>query len=189
MTRPKRSTRIKKTRVNTADMLASQIMPASQAARKDFELCDVANHTDADQRHMQRSGAKQTIRRKTHIQILAARKVITLEQAPILQWYADQHEAGFGTVGCTANYGGAGGGGFGSHDLLARYGEQQIARDNYHFARKAIPPHCRAMFERVVLGALPLARADASGRFQRIGPAFRQAVGHLEDAIGHLVPR
>jgi len=189
MTRPKRSTRIKKTRVNTADMLASQIMPASQAQRGDYELCDVANHTDADQRHMQRSGAKQTLRKLTHIRILAARKVIALEQVGLLQWYADQHEQGYATVGCTANWGGTGGGGFGPKDLMARYGEQQTARENYHFARMSIPPRYRAMFENVVLGALPVARSDVRQRWARPGHAFRKAVAYLEEAVGHLVPR
>ena len=68
MTRPnKRSTRIKKTRVNTADMLASQIMPTAQCIPGTFEECDAPNTTDADQRHSTRSGQTRTIRKLTRI--------------------------------------------------------------------------------------------------------------------------
>lgn len=175
--------------------LARSILPEAQVKPGLFVVRDVVNHTDADQRRSERSGEKRTIERKGHIQTLASRGVIEQADVPVLRWYADQHELGFATVGCTANYCGAGGGGFGPSDLLARYKAQSEARANYRMAWLAIPPVHRQLLDRVVLGQVPLTRAATaigggrSARYSRIHHAFRQAVRHLTDAIGHLVER
>jgi hypothetical protein len=138
---------------------------------------------------MVRSGEKRTVRRLSHIDLLIARRVISREHGALCQWYADQHEIGFQTVGCTANYLGAGGGGFGAHDLLARYAEQAIARTNYVLARGSISPKLIQLFERVVLLGVPVARAGEkiTGRATRLGSTFRRAVEQLDEGIGHMV--
>jgi hypothetical protein len=173
------------------ERVARGILPPEQVRRRDYTLADVANHTDAEQRHMVRSGEKKTIKRKTHIAILYARKALTARQAAICEWYAEQHEVGFEVgLGVCANYCGAGGGGFGADDLLARHKAQAEARHNYATARSALRPAERIVFERVVLDKVPLAKAAIFSN-RRITVtntnAFRRAIAELEDTIGHLV--
>lgn len=168
-------------------LLALSIVPAAQVANGTFTECNVANHSDKDQRHSVRSKEVKTIRRKSHIDILVNRRTLTPRQGQLCQWYADQHEIGFATVGCIANYLGAGGGGFGAMDLLARYSEQSIARANYAEAKQSISHMLLTMFERVVLGRIGLGEAGGKARHSRLSLSFRLAVDELERGIGHLV--
>jgi hypothetical protein len=175
----------RKSKPPLAERIARNIVPIEQVRRKDYTLADVANHTDAEQRHMVRSGEKKTIKRKTNIQVMVERGVLTREQGRLCEWYAEQHELGFATVGCTANYLGAGGGGFGAMDLLARYAEQANARGNYAFAKAALGP-LAPLFEKVVLTryGLPWGKRHRTSLLHR---TFDLAVRRLDEAVGHLV--
>lgn len=186
----------RKTDEQLANDMARSLLPAasicfddkshSRARKTAFVLVDVQNHSEADQRHMTRSGQKKTIRRKTHIQKLVAQRQLTEAQGAICKWYADQHEQGFATVGCTANYGGAGGGGFGSYDLLARYQAQAIARNNYTTARLSLGM-LASLFERVVIHETPIAEPGQRGIATRLRCSLSLAIQRLDQAIGHLV--
>lgn len=173
-------------RVDEATKIARLVLPEGQADRGGFAVADVANHSDSDQRHMVRSGEKRTVCRLTHIERLKRLNAITSEQALICEWYAKQHELGYQTVGCTANYSGAGGGGFGPSDLLARYKAQARARDNHIAARAAIPPALRHLFERVVLHGHGLAAAGGQTKphsrvYSRLSISFRYACDCLRE--------
>lgn len=145
--------RLKKRKVKTdpVEKLALSIIPDQQYRGGSFAIRDISNHSEADQRTMVRSGNKQTIRRKTRIEMLRDSGVINQEQAVACEWYAAAHELGFGTIGCTANYAGAGGGVFGSSDLLARYKAQSEARENFYYARQSIPAHLIPSLDAVAL--------------------------------------
>lgn len=168
----------------TKQILKMGIVPPVQVRRGDFDLHDVANHSEADQRHMVRSKETQTVRRKSHLEKLCSRKAITPDQFRICQWYADQYEAGFATVGCTANYMGAGGGGFGAKDLFARYEAQLAARENYAMAKATISRPLISLFERVVIHQTPI---NEGGRCTRLSLSFRLAVRQLESGVGHML--
>lgn len=176
------SRRLRKTREDPTSKRARSILPAEQAGKRDLVVCDVANHSDADQRASVRSGETRTVRRLTRVELLVKAKVINLDQAAACAWYVDAHELGFQTVGCTANYGGAGGGGFGSNDLLARYKAQGEAREDYFFARSAIPQHLLQTFEGVVLGTgrppHMMPKADRL-RFSLAAFLLHQQIGHM----------
>lgn len=168
----RRSTKIKQ-RQDPATKLARSILPAAQAKPGAFSLVDVANHSDGDQRHSVRSGETKTIRRTPKIMQLVNAKVITKAEALTCQWYADRHSEGFDTLGITANYGGAGGGGCTAYTHLARHKAQMIARDEYQRARAAISPTLIGLFERVVL----------HGRSSRLGLSFRLAIRQLDEYL------
>lgn len=184
--------RIRKVRSDPVAAKAREIgVPEAQVGRGDLALRDVANHNDNDQRAMvrQRAGeergdkARQTVRRLTRIEQLAKKGEITPEQARACQWYANAHELGFQTVGCTANYGGAGGGAFGSSDLLARYSAQAEARENFYYARRAIPDHLVVPFESIVLGSgRPVHMLPKNDRAR-----FSMAAHLLYGQIAHLL--
>jgi hypothetical protein len=177
-----------KRKQDLATKLAATILPEEQVKPRLFAVSDVSNHSDEDQRYMLRSGQKKTIRRLTAIGRLVALRTISRREGAICQWYADQHEQGFEVSnGCTANYLGTGGGGFGMDDLLARHNNQAIARQNYDQARKAIDPRLIGLFERVVLGKLGLGEAGGKERYSRLSRSFRLAVDQLDRAVGHLV--
>ncbi len=183
----RQSTRIKRERIDPVSKVAREIDLAS-AHHADFALVDVSNRSEADTRATMRSGAKQTLIRKTRVQRLVSAGTIDEHQAKAIQWYADQHEAGYATVGCTANYGGTGGGGFGTSDLLARYGEQAEARDNYLWAKNFIPNDLIAGFEAVVLDQHGLNEVPTIGnsertRFRNRRAAFRLACDYLHIGI------
>lgn len=143
--------RSRRTKVDPVEKLALSIIPDQQFRGGDFAIRDIANHSEDDQRTMVRSGNKQTIRRRTRVEMMRDSKAINQEQALACEWYAEAYQLGFQTIGCTANYTGAGGGGFGASDLLARYKAQAEARENYHFARLAIPAHLIPALDSVVL--------------------------------------
>jgi hypothetical protein len=180
-----KSRRVRKQRVPEEEKLARSLgLPGYRAGH--FQAVDIANRTDDDQRKMVRSQEMRTLRRTTHIERLASAGTITKDQADICEWYASQHELGYSTIGCTANYGGAGGGGFGSSDLLARYKAQARARNNHIAARAAIPPALRHLFDRVVLHGHGLASGDNSLRphsraYSRLSSSFRHACNCLRE--------
>lgn len=145
----RRTRKVRKTREDPVLKLAKTILPLEQC--HNLAIRDVANHTEADQRASIRSGETRTVRKLTRVERLTKAGVITPEQAAACEAYCEFYELGFQTVGCTANYTGAGGGGFGSGDLLARYKAQQEARENYYYARSALPERLQYMFEAVLL--------------------------------------
>jgi hypothetical protein len=144
--------RLSKPKPDPTVLLALSIVPAAQVANGSFREVNVANHTDADQRHAVRSKETRTVRRLSRVELMAKSGVITSDQALACGWYAFCYEMGYQTVGCTANYSGAGGGGFGVGDLLARYKAQSDARENYLYAKQSIPNHLLGLFEGIVLG-------------------------------------
>jgi hypothetical protein len=177
-----------KQKADPAVRLARSIgVPEAQIANGQFKESNVANFTEAQQRHAVRSKEVKTVKRMSHIDKLVARRTLTMRQGQLCQWYADQREIGYATVGCTANYCGAGGGGFGSSDLLARYSEQAIARNNYSEARQSIDLRLLPMFERIVIAGWSMAEAGERKRPAVISELFRLAVDQLEQGIGHLV--
>ena len=177
----------RKPKMDPATKLALTLVPTAQVANGRFKEANVANFTEAQQRHSVRSKEVKTVKRVSHIETLVNRRTLTQRQGQLCQWYADQREIGYATVGCTANYCGAGGGGFGAGDLLARYREQMIARNNYSEARHSIDMRLLPMFERVVIGGWSMAEAGDRQRPAVISELFRLAVDQLEQGIGHLV--
>jgi hypothetical protein len=161
-------------------------VPPVQRRQGTFAIVDIANRTDADQRHMVRSGEKRTVRRMTHLEKLYARKVLTLRQLRICEWYADQHEKGFATTCHISNYGSAGGSAPGSMDLLAKTRDQVIAREMYRQARMSISPMLISLFERVVLGQTHIGDGETWRRKSALKHTFRLAVDQLDRACGHL---
>jgi hypothetical protein len=143
--------RKRKTKVDPVLKLAESILPAAQIRNHLYAICGVSNHSDADQRAMVRSGETKTLRRLTRIELMQRAGIINAEQAAACEFYAAAYQLGFQTIGCTANYGGAGGGSFGSSDLLARYKAQAEARENYYYARLAVPKHLLPSLDTVVL--------------------------------------
>jgi hypothetical protein len=193
MPKPRNSRRIRKQRVDPVRKLGVAIgVPVEQLTNDSFKKCDVVNHSEDDHRAMVRAmggadklneDARLTVRRLTRIELLQKAGVISAEQASACGWYAIQHEMAFHTVGCTANYGGAGGSGFGANDLLARYKAQSEARENYRYARQAIPDHLIGNFEAIVLG---------TGRPPHMMPKedklrFSLAAFLLHQQIGHML--
>ncbi len=174
------SRRIRKGRVDPIVKLAKTILPPEQ--HRNLIIRDVANHSEADQRASVRSGETKTVRKLTRVERLQKADVITAEQALACEWYASAYELGFQTVGCTANYSGAGGGGFGSSDLFARYKAQGEARDNYRYARSAIPRALLPLFEQVVL---EMGQPDIRHLTKEQRLRFSMAAYLLHGQVGH----
>lgn len=184
MTRANR--KVKRAGDNPANRIAKDIgMTESQIAQGNLVVCGVSNHSEADQRHMTRSGTKHTVRRLTRIERLVKLGIIDKDQAIACQWYADQHCIGYDTVGCTANYDGAGGGGGGAPDF-ARSKAQYIARENFAYARLGIPPELVTLFDQVTLGFLGENdfRTVTKNETLRIGIAAWRLHGQVSHLIG-----
>jgi len=180
------SRRIKKNRIDPADKVARGLeapVPVIQLGRGNFVVRDVANHTEDDQRVMVRSKKTQTVRRKTRIERMVAIGLIDKDQQSACEWYANAHELGYATVGCTANYCGAGGGGFGSSDLFARYKAQQEAREDYAYARKAIPADYLVVFDYLLFGP----DIDLKGLPEHARNSISLAAWLLHGQIGHML--
>lgn len=182
MAKANRSRRTRKNREDPVVRLALRITTPEQA-RHALREVDVVNHTAADQRHSIRAKETKTVRKLTRVEMLVRTGDITHDQAAACTWYAMAYELGFQTIGCTANYCGAGGGGFGAGDLLARYKAQGEARDNYFYARSVIPPHLLGIFEGIILG---------NGRPPHMLPKadklrFSLAAFRLHEQIGHML--
>ena len=146
MAKPRR-----KTDEQLANEMARTLLPASQAKRGEFKLVDVQNHSDADQRHMKRSGQARTIRRLTRIEKLQHRGVIDKREGAACEWYAGAHSARYDTSGVTANYGESNGAATTNFDHLPKTKAQWEALTHFDFARAGISPSCLGLFEAVVL--------------------------------------
>lgn len=85
--------------------LVDKILPDGLAARLDLAMVDVANQTDADQRHMVRSEQTRTVRRLTRIERMARAGMIEKHHVAACEWYASAHALGYDTIGVTAQYG------------------------------------------------------------------------------------
>ncbi len=171
--------RIRKNRIDPATRKAREIgLPEAQNIRGDFTLHDIANHSEADQRHMVRSGKRETIRRYTKIEKLERAGVIDKREALACEWYATAHAMRFDTVGITARYGCASGGGCTNFDHLPKTREQEEAFRNFEFARQAINPFFLPMFERVVLHGRPLGKLAITFR-----TVARQLLRHIEGRV------
>jgi hypothetical protein len=168
----------KKPRVDPVVKLALTITTPEQV-RHGIREVDVANHSEADQRASVRSKETRTIRKLTRVELLARSGLLTQEQAVVCSWYQERHELGFQTVGCTSNYAGAGGGSINSSDLLARYKDQAEAREDYQYARQAIPQHLLGIFEGVVLGNGRMPQGSDRLRFNLAVLRLYQQVGHM----------
>ena len=145
-------------------------VPAAQLGQNAFTIVDVANHSEADQRHAVRSRQMRTVRRKPKLMQLYDARVLTLDGYKACLWYHDLHALGYDTLGITANYGGGVGGGQTSFTHFARYHEQGDARNDYMLARAGIDRLLLPLLERVVLHGRPIGRLAIS---------FRRAVDQL----------
>lgn len=174
--------RTRKARIDPVVKLASSILPAAQVAQGGLVIRDVANHSEADQRASIRSGETKTVRKMTRVELLHKAGIITVEQMAACEWYLSAYELGYQTVGCTANYSGAGGGGFNGGHLMSRYKAQAEARENYHYAKQAIPEHLLGIFERVVIGPMDIRTLTKEGRLR-----FSMAAFLLHGQIGHML--
>jgi hypothetical protein len=171
-----------KTKVDQVAKLAMSILPPEQLRNNLYEICGVANHSVADQRDSMSLKRTKTLRRRTRIELMQRAGIINAEQAAACEFYAAAYQLGFQTIGCTANYGGAGGGSFGSSDLLSRYKAQAEARENYHFARLAIPAHLLPSLDAVVLetGRPPqMMRKEEKLRFSLAAFLLLGQIGHM----------
>lgn len=182
-----RSRKIKPGR-SEAERIIAAIVPDGDAARVGLVLADVANQTDADQRHMVRSEQTRTVRRLTRIERMARAGMIEKHHVAACEWYAAAHALGYDTLGITARYGEGTGGGNGGHTHMARYKAQREAREDYHFAREALPAPCLDIFESVVLNGNPVTHGH-SGR-EAINRRLRFVVcaDVLHGRIAHMLP-
>lgn len=189
----------KRGRVKTPEQQAVRIARSIGVPERQMRgliLVDVSNRSDTDQRHSVRSGETRTVRKLTRIERLHRAGTIERHEAAACQWYADAYSLGYDTIGCTANYAGAGGGGRVSDHLFARYRAQDEARANYAFARIAIPREFLPMFEAVVLEGRAIAEAGTGlyeqlSRSQKLGKlaaTFRLTANLLHGHIAHCLP-
>jgi hypothetical protein len=181
MAKQRNSRRIRKQRVPKLEKLALSITTPEQA-RHGLREVDVANFSDADVKDADSLKRLKTVRKLTRVELLTRAGVITPDQALACEWYLTAYELGYQTVGCTANYLGAGGGGFGASDLLSRYKAQGEARENYLYAKQAIPEYLIGLFDRVVLGPLDIRTLTKEERLR-----FSLAAFLLHGQIGHLL--
>jgi hypothetical protein len=176
------SRRLRKKRVDPVVKLARTILPEEQSSKGDLAIRDVANHSEADQRATVRSKERETVRRLTRVELLHKARIIDADQMAACEFYLNAYELGYQTIGCTANYMGAGGGGFGSSDLLARYKAQSEARENFQYAKHAIPGHLRNTFDRIVIGPMDIRTITNQQRLE-----FSLAAFLLHGQIGHML--
>lgn len=152
------SRRLRKQRVDPVIKAALGITTPEQARRGDLKLVDVSNYTADDQRHMERSGERRTIRRQTKIDELKARGVLDDDEAKACEWYHRAHALRYDTLGVTARYGDGGGNSGTNYDHLPKTREQEDAWHNFEYARDGISPTIRLMFDRVVLHGWPIGK-------------------------------
>ena len=174
----KRNSRRARKRNDPTAKIARKITTEAQVANGKFVLCDVSNHNDQDQRHMVRSGERQTIRRQPKFEELRIRKVISEPEAAACRWYLDTHAARYDTVGVTARYGTYSSSGCSNFDHLPKTKQQQDAWLHFSQARAAINPFFLPMFERIVLHGRPLGRLTISFR-----TAVRELLAQIEGKV------
>jgi hypothetical protein len=178
MSRRTNRQRISKPKPDPTVLLALSIVPAAQVANGRFEKCSVSNHSDADQRHMVRSGERSTIRRKPKIDELVQRGTISQREAAACEWYASAHALRYDTTGVTMRYGSVGGGRGTNFDHLPKTREQEDAYRHFTYAREGINPFFLPMFERIVLYGRPLGKLGITFR-----TAARELLARIEDKV------
>lgn len=177
-----RTGKTKRPRPDPVVKLAATILPPEQCDPRLLEEAWVASYSEADLRHAMRSKETKTVRKRTRVEILTDAGIITKDQAAACDWYLTAHELGYQTVGCTANYTGAGGGGFSAQCLAGRYKAQREARANYLYAKLAIPAYLLGIFEKVVLGPMDIRTLTREDRTR-----FSLAAFKLHGQIGHML--
>jgi hypothetical protein len=169
----------KRPRLDEATRIARAILPLTQANRGGFKVVDIANRSDADQRHMVRSGEKRTIRRLTHVERLSVTQGLDQRELAALQWYADAHAARYDTLGIIGNYGEGTRCGRTDFDHLPSNIDQALAAEQFDHARSAISAPIRNMFDRVVLQGFHVGKGT-----ERL---FRLALNQLMHRIEQFV--
>lgn len=150
--------------------MARSMLPASQARKNEFKLVDVQNHSEADQRHMKRSGQARTIRRKTRLEKLYLRKLLDVRELLACEWYQAQHEMERDTLVKVADWQAT------SPSSDRAYGHWpsgtilEPGQSLFDWARESIPPIARPMFDRIVL------HGQSAGKW---GPAFKLSAARL----------
>lgn len=179
----RQSRKLRRTRVDEGTKIARSLgtvgFPSIQAERGGFQVVDVANHSDADQRHMVRSGEKRTVRKRTHIEKLALRLSLDQREAAACQWYADAHAQRYDTLGITSAYGEQSRASKTNFDHLPNTLEQDMAAEQFGTAREAISPPLRLMFDRIILQGWHVGQSTEF--------LFRLAVGQLMHCIEGFV--
>jgi len=170
----RRTNKIRRKRTPEQELARAIGLPLDQL-RRGFRLVEVANRTDADQRHSIRSKQTRTLRKLTRTEKLQRAGVITTEQAAACEWFAAAHALGYDTLGVTANYEPTIGSGDSVHTHLARNKAQLGAREDYRFACAGISPILLPLLERVLLRGRPIGR---------LGISFRMAVRELTERVG-----
>ncbi len=165
-------------------------VPAEQ--RTDLVIVDVKNVTEADGRHLARSKQAFTVRRLSRLERLYATKTIDLRQLRVCEWYADTFEKALGARRIVADYGATISGCNGNFDFLASTPEEERARDDFKYARMAVPPMFQTLFEGVVLDGMNLTQAGnglfmdtgKASRSMKLAAAFRMTADLLYGQIG-----
>ncbi len=164
----------RKTPDQEANEMARALLPAAQAVKGDFSLVDVQNFSEADQRHMKRSGQIRTIRRKTRLEKLYLRKLLTVRELLACEWYQAQHEAENDTLVRIADWQASSPSsdkafGHWPAGMILEPGQSML-----EWAREAIPPIARPMFDRIVI------QGQSAGKW---GPAFKLVAARLLEHI------
>ncbi|WP_324807189.1 hypothetical protein SH584_11410 [Sphingomonas sp. LY29] len=153
-------------RVSSAAQVARKIgLPEAQIANDDFVLADVSNHSDAEQRHMVRSGEKKTVRKKTKLEKLYDAGLLTLEGYRACRWYQDSYSLGYDTIGVVAQYENTGGVSSGQRTFSHSGTLEQVqARLDYAFAREGLDSMALSLLDKVVLHGRPIGRLSITFR-------------------------
>lgn len=93
---------------------------------------------------------KETVRRLTRIEKLAASGVLEPHMRLACEYYAECHAIGFDGACRTSNFEGGSGGGE-AIDHLARSKREMMARDDYRWARGFLPSFLVGLFEAIII--------------------------------------
>ncbi len=173
-TKPKPS----KPKVDPTIALALATVPAIQVANDRFEICDVSNHSERDQRHMVRSGQRKTVRRTTKIDQLLKRGILDQREALACEWYQSTYENEYETRVKIADWSATGGSSDRAYGHWPAGLPLEPGLSMHEFARRAISPMVLPMFERVVLHGRPLGKLAITFR-----QAARQLLQHIEGKV------
>ena len=182
-----KSNRLRKPKADPTVKVALSIgIPLSQVANDRFVQCDVVNHTEADHRAMVRAlgtnminqDARRTLRRKPKIDQLRDRGIISDREAKACEWYQITYESEYETKVRIADWEAAG------HCSDRAYGHWPVSMDlgphisMFEYAREAIPPLVRPLFDRVVLHGRPLGKLALTFRM-----AAKRLLERIEDRV------
>lgn len=136
-----------------------------------------------------------TVRRLTRVEKLRAAGVLEEHEALACEWYCDVQALAWDTVRCTSRYDIAGGGGGATAPdrLAAATIAIAEARDDYAYAKAAIPSIYVAMFEAIVCrnasisaeGERLFGHLQRSQRESKVRAAFKLCANRLHGQIGH----